>query len=100
MPRTTHQRFTVIFVAALALTALAVSGCDDEADSPARTGCDDAVDHIRDCNIEIPDSSIDTDNCSVRDECLSDCITEASCESLRGEDTQGVQDYAACAGAC
>jgi hypothetical protein len=95
-----NLRITAVASAAFAIAAATTVGCGDDSDSdPPPDACERAVDHISDCGIELVPGAIN-DDCDARDECVADCITDASCETLTGEDVQGAQDYAACATDC
>lgn len=75
----------------------------------AKTACDLAADAIiakyEECNIAVtvdPDAEMAecTEALGKQSICVADCTTEASCETLKGEDQDGAVAYAECIGGC
>ena len=63
--------------------------------------CDDAIAHIEDdCGISIPDGYDSEADCEGAAECAAGCISDASCETLKGEDADGLAKYQECVIGC
>ncbi len=84
----------VKLLAALGILALAAfnAGCGN--------ACDDAVERAEECGITLDSDEVDTDACSDADECVAECYTGASCETLEREDMLGSMDLTDCVNAC
>jgi hypothetical protein len=59
------------------------------------------------CSIEIQDPTEETGTApectealGKQSECVAKCTTDASCETLKGEDAEGAVAYAECLGGC
>jgi hypothetical protein len=77
-------------------------GCKDA----CQTATDRLTARFKECNFTIDTTGTAgaTATCSATDgeylQCRADCAESASCEALRGSDTQGAADYGKCNADC
>src|SRR5689334_16337357 len=88
-----------LFVLALAAGCSSKSKCEQAAD--------DITAKYDSCSIEVQTSSDGTgetaectEELGKQSECVAKCTTDASCETLKGEDADGAVAYAECLGGC
>jgi len=85
---------TAIFAALATGLLLFGTGCGN--------ACDDAVAHIEDCGVDTGDGDGEGEEaeCDEAAECAAECVSAASCETLKGEDLDGAIALGECATAC
>ena len=79
----------------LVLLMLGVSsGCDGR--SECKKAADRIVDKYEECGIALGTGS-EEEQCTIESaRCLADCTEEASCETLKGNDPDGAEEFSGC----